>query len=206
MRARRRIWRPAPTRKPPIRAPRIRTSRATTTAGAATRTDMQAATRTAPTTLMPTPPTSTRLTATGPTLTPFISSSIVTAFPTDSMAVNLGSADIVGSTDVEGSGGIAESLSVEAGLAILGGSAVSADVEEASASLALKDQGVDLQAPHAAVPLVCSGDPREVSAVIVDSVIRVFLVALTPAAVSAAAHAWPLDRPEDAEGRSRRLR
>jgi hypothetical protein len=54
-----------------------------------------------------------------------------------------------------------------------------------------------------------SGDLGEASAVLVDSVIRVFHVALTPAAASAAARsgfpeedAWPLDLPEGAEGAS----
>jgi len=138
-----------------------------------------------------------------------------------------GSADIVGSTEVAGSGDVVELSSVMAGLAILGGSVVSTDVEEARSSLALEGQSVrpsraaasalapkdltralsvladsDLQAPHAAVSLMGSGDLGEASVVMADSVIRVFQVVLIPAAVSAAAHAWPLDRPEDAEGAS----
>jgi hypothetical protein len=67
----------------------------------------------------------------------------------------------------------------------------------------------DLQAPHAAVSLMGSGDLGEASAVLVDSVIRGFQEALTPAAASVAARsgfpeedAWPLDRPEGAEGAS----
>jgi hypothetical protein len=103
-------------------------------------------------------------------------------------------------------------LSVMAGLAILGGSAVSADVEEARSSLVLEGPGVrtlraaapalasndladalsvtadsDLQALQAAVSIMGSGDLGEASAVLVDSVIRVFQMALTPAVASAAA-------------------
>jgi hypothetical protein len=113
-------------------------------------------------------------------------------------------------------------LSVTAGFAIPGGSAVSADVEEAPSSSVLEDQGVqgsradalsviadsDLQAPHG-VSLMGSGDLGEASAVLEDSVIRALEVALTPAAASAAARsafpeedAWPLDRPVGAEGAS----
>jgi hypothetical protein len=128
------------------------------------------------------------------------------------MVETTGSAAIVDSTEVAGSGDIAEALSVIAGFAILGGSAVSTGVEQGPSSSALEDQGVqpsraaasalapkdladalsviadsDLQAPHAAVSLIGSGDLGEASAVLMDSVIRVFQVALTPAAASAAA-------------------
>jgi hypothetical protein len=199
----------APTRTRLIRAPRIRTPRATmTTTGAATRTATPTCIPPATTTTT----TTTRHTATGTTLTPFISSSTIAAFSVDSTVETIDSADIVGSTEVAGSGDIAEALSVMAGLAILGGSAVSADVEEAPSSLVLEGPGVrslraavsalasndladalsvtadsDLQAPQAAVSLMGSGDLGEASAVLVDSVIRVFQMALTPAVASAAA-------------------
>ena len=217
----------APPKARLIRAPRIRTPRATTTAtGAATRIDMRTATTTRIPATTPTTATTT-LTATGTTLTPFISSSIATAFSIDSVDGTIGSTDIAGSTEVAGSGDVVELSSVMAGLAILGGSTVSVDVEETPSSLALEDPGVqpsreaasalapkdltralsvladsDLQAPHAAVFLMGSGDLGEASAVMVDSVIRVFQVVLTLAAASPAAHEWPPDRPEDAEGAS----
>jgi hypothetical protein len=91
-----------------------------------------------------------------------------------------------------------------AGLAILGGSAVSANVEEMPSSLALDDRGV--QPSRAAALALAPGDLTEARSVIADSdlrapradsdlqapraaVIRVFQVALTTAAVPAAARA-----------------
>jgi len=101
--------------------------------------------------------------------------------------------DIADSTEVAGSGGIAVTLSVMAGFAILGESAVSTDVEEGPSSLALDDQ----DAPHsrAAASALAPGDLTEARSVIADSdlpapraaVIRVFRVGRTAAAVRAAA-------------------
>jgi hypothetical protein len=107
----------------------------------------------------------------------------------------IGSTDIADSTEVAGFQDIAEALSVMAGFAILGESAVSADVEEAPSSLALDDQ--EIQPSRAAAPALAPGDLTEALSVIADSdlqapragVIRVFQVVLTAAAVRAAARA-----------------
>src|ERR1700730_17405293 len=137
-------------------------------------------TRTAPTTPIPAM-TTTRPTATVTTRIPS-SSSIVTASSIDSVDGTIGSTDIADSTEVAGLRGIAEALSVVAGFAIPGESAVSTEGEEDPSALALDDPASKLS--RAAASALARGDLTEAPSVIADSdlrapraaVIRVFQV------------------------------
>lgn len=225
MRLRRAMLPPVPTRPRLVRLLRLRTP-GPTTPGVTTRTPIQKATPTTIPTATPThmPPTMTtiRFTTTGTTHIPipFTCSPINPAFSSGSPAEVIGSVDTVGSTEVAGPGDSGGTLSAVSDLARPGGSAASEGVVEGPSSFALEGRGVqpsaaaasalalrrapsviadsDLQASHVAVSPTDSGDLGEAP---------VSQVALPPAAASEAVRAWPVDRPEDAEGaRARRPR